>query len=161
MDRTAPRVSAVLVLLAASAPVDAQPAATDFQLTPQSGQDDVQQWFDRYEYESRAKEQDSAPDQKQASGAYRDAMVACLTHHGYAVRYAPPQPPPIALAAPYVWSGVQHAARKGCVKSLATSFRAGGVINRIDAASSSPFSVSSTLDRTTSSTWFLSCAINF
>jgi hypothetical protein len=124
MDRTARRVSAVLILLAASVPVPAQPAATDFQLTPQSGQDDVQQWFDRYECDSRAKEPGSPPNQEQAGEEYRHAMVECLTQHGYGVSYAPPQPPPSAVPASYLWPGVQHAARE--LRYRALSVQAGG-----------------------------------
>lgn len=82
----------------AAAVTAAQPAATDFQLSPLHGQDDEQQWFDRYGCDREARQQSgydpvgerSGPAPPAASAAYVRAMTACLGRHGYEVRYAPP-----------------------------------------------------------------------
>lgn len=107
--------AALLALLAASVPLAAraqprgttttapaavQADATDFQLTPKNGQDEEQQWFDRYECDSWAKWQSrydpfntqGGPPQQALSEDYRRLMSACLQAHGYAVRYWPPEP---------------------------------------------------------------------
>jgi hypothetical protein len=102
------RVSgAALAVLLAALPFQAlaqpQPAvapdASDFQLSPLHEQDDVQQWFDRHECDSRAKRQsgyDAAiePSPQAAADEYLRAMAACLRERGYEARYAPPAPPP-------------------------------------------------------------------
>jgi hypothetical protein len=115
MGTKAPAASAALALLAvllpgwvraqpqpAAAASSVQPAATDFQLSPLHGQDDVQQWFDRHECDSQARRQSGydptgrkdQASQPAAREEYLRAMAACLTGRGYEVRYAPPQPPP-------------------------------------------------------------------
>jgi opacity protein-like surface antigen len=122
----APSAAAVVALLAASVPLPARaqpqpgpaavaaiaalPEATDFQLSPKNGQNDEQQWFDRYECDSWARWQSrydptnkqAGPSQQAASGEYRLAMTACLAQHGYEVRYLPPESPP-AAPTPYDW----------------------------------------------------------
>ena len=112
-------------------PAPAQPAATDFQLSPQRAQDDVQQWFDRYECDSRAKRESGAPIHEQAGPAqqaqneqYVRAMVDCLTQHGYGVRQAPPEPQPASTATPYVWPGGPRAPRE--LRYRALSVQVGG-----------------------------------
>ena len=130
MDRKARGMSAVLVLLAASAPAAAQPTAADFQLTPQSGQNDVQQWFDRYDCDGRAQRQSGAPipgdavpaQQAQKNEEYLRAMVDCLTQHGYRVRYAPPQP--ASAPAPDRWRSAPSSPRE--LRYRALSVQAGG-----------------------------------
>ncbi len=131
MGKKAPGLLAVLVLLAASTSARARPAATDFQLSPQRGQDDVQQWFDRYECDSRAKGQSGAlvpgqagPAQPAQTEEYVRAMVDCLTQHGYGVRYAPPEPQPPPAAMPYARSDEPRAARE--LRFRALSVQAGG-----------------------------------
>jgi len=94
----------------AAAPVGAQPDATDFQLSPRNGQDDEQQWFDRYECDSWAKwhsgydpfNKAGGPSQPAVSDDYRRLMTACLEQHGYEVRYTAPQAPP-PVPTPYDW----------------------------------------------------------
>lgn len=122
---------AILALLAASialptraqpqsgpiAAIAPRPTATDFQLSPKNGQDDEQQWFDRYECDSWARLQSrydpssepSGPSQQAAGEEYRRAMVACLSQHGYDVRYAPQGSSPPAPA-PYDWLREQRTA---------------------------------------------------
>jgi hypothetical protein len=109
----------MLLLLTASLPARAQPAATDFQLSPQRGQDDVQQWFDRYECDGLAKRQSGAATHAQSGPAqhgdneeYVRAMTDCLTQHGYGVRYAPPRPQPPPAAMPYASPGEPRAVRE-------------------------------------------------
>jgi hypothetical protein len=100
----------------AAATASAPPAATDFQLTPRNAQDDVQQWFDRYECDSWARWQGSriplggetGPSEEPAYEEYRRAMVACLSQRGYDVRYAPRQPTPSAPT--YGWLGKRRTA---------------------------------------------------
>jgi len=88
----------------------AQPAPTDFQLSPRYGQNEEQQWFDRYECDYWARSESrydpysrqSGPARQAAGEEYRRAMAACLEQHGYEVRYAPP-PPPAPPPNPYEW----------------------------------------------------------
>ena len=131
MHRKAPGLSASLLLLAASLPARAQPAATDFELAPQRGQNDVQEWFDRYECDGLAKRQSDAATHAPSGSAphgdneeYIRAMTACLTLHGYGVRYAPPPPPPPPAAMPYAWAGEPPAAR--ALRYRALSAQLGG-----------------------------------
>ncbi len=121
------------MLLAASLPARAQPAATDFQLSPQRGQDDVQQWFDRYECDGLAKRQTGAeahaPSGSAAQGdneQYVRAMTDCLTQHGYGVRYAPPPPPPPAWApTPDLYRSVPRAPRELHYRALSAQIGGG------------------------------------
>lgn len=133
VDEKAPGAPVVLLLLAVSMPLPARaqpmpgsvaanaapPAATDFQLLPRNGQDDVQQWFDRYECDSLAKRQSGYDPSHERSGAsqqtvseeYRRAMTACLAQHGYDVRCLPPVSPPPPSPALYAPPGVQQPSR--------------------------------------------------
>lgn len=111
MNKKATSVPAILALLAALQPqpgraaaaaATAQPAPADFQLAPKMGQNDVQQWFDRHECDSWARQQtgyDASGEQESAAQAaagkeYVRAMTACLIQRDYEVRYAPEPPPP-------------------------------------------------------------------
>jgi len=144
----APSALAVVALLAASVPhparaqpqprppagaaIAARPQATDFQLSPNNGQDDVQQWFDRYECDSWASRQsrydpissETGPSQQAASEEYRRLMTACLEQHGYEVRYSPPPPPPPAFP-PYLWLRERRAAPRE-LRYRPLSVQAGG-----------------------------------
>ncbi len=82
-----------------------EPSASDFHLAPKAGQDDVQQWFDRYDCDSWARGEsgyDSSTAQtRRASQAHAEEyvrdMTACLTQRGYEAHYVaaqPPTPPP-------------------------------------------------------------------
>jgi Outer membrane protein beta-barrel domain len=114
----------MLVLLAMSMPAFAQyvttpqpsesrgaPAASadQLQLSPKNGQNQEQQWADRYECHRWAKTQSGFDPTQQSAGApssegasrrdgYRRAMTACLEGRGYTVRYGAPSqstPPPV------------------------------------------------------------------
>lgn len=122
----------MLLLFATSLPVRAQPAATDFQLSPQRGQDDVQQWFDRYECDGLVKRQSGAPTYAPSGPAqqgdneeYVRAMTDCLTRHGYGARYAPPQPQPPPAAMPYASPGEPRAARELRYRALSAQIGGG------------------------------------
>jgi len=117
MDQKALTGSAILALLAAWMPASASaqpqpgsaadaviaapPAASNFLLSPKNGQNDEQQWFDRYACDSQARRlsgydpinEQHGPSQQAAGEEYLRAMTACLTQHGYEVRYAPPESP--------------------------------------------------------------------
>jgi opacity protein-like surface antigen len=142
--RKAASASAVSALLAVSlsvpgraqrqptAAIPAQPAATDFRLSPEHGQDEVQQWFDRYECDGQARRQsgyDPAKEKDQSSQRaageeYLRAMAACLTEHGYAVRYVPRESPPPPSPALYELPAAPQPARELSYRAL--SVQAGG-----------------------------------
>jgi opacity protein-like surface antigen len=148
VGKKAPSVSAVLALLAVSLAVSAraqphsgptavvaiaaQPSATDFQLSPKNGQDDVQQWFDRYECDSWARRESgydpinehARSSQQAARDEYLYAMAACLTEHGYEVRYVAPESPPPASAIPYIWPSTPPRVRE--LRYRAVTLQAGG-----------------------------------
>ncbi len=129
MDK-APAPLAVVVSLVASMPAPALPAATDFELSPQGAQDEVQQWFDRYDCDSRARSAVAAAGAEGAGAArpaaderYVRAMVDCLAQHGYGARYAPPRPQPPATPASAA-PEAQHIPRE--LRYRALSAQAGG-----------------------------------
>lgn len=139
MDKKATGVPAILALLAvlqpqsgraAAAVAAAQPAPTDFQLTPKKSQNDVQQWFDRHECDNWARQQTGYdPSEEQESAAqpaagkeYVRAMTACLIQHDYEVRYAPEPPPP--SPPPYVAPPAEPSVRE--LRARVLSVEAGG-----------------------------------
>jgi opacity protein-like surface antigen len=148
MDKKAPSAPAALALLALAAhpsaraqpptgpapvaAIAAQPAATDFQLSPRNGQNDVQQWFDRHECDNWAKQQSGYDPtheqqgslQQAASEDYVRAMIACFTGHGYDARYVPPETPPPPSSTPYQSPGTQRGTRG--LRYRALSVEAGG-----------------------------------
>jgi len=143
-----PHVAAIVALLVVSMPVSAparsqsgpdsvaaiaaQPAATDFQLSPKNHQDEEQQWFDRYECDSLVKRQSGydptheqdGPSQQAGSEEYVRAMSICLTQRDYEVRYAPPRPPPPPSFTLYQAPSGPPAARE--LRYRALSVQAGG-----------------------------------
>ncbi len=147
MDQRAPSVSMVLALLAVSLPLSVRaqsqpgptaasatatpPTATDFQLEPKKGQDAEQQWFDRYDCDSRARQQSGYDPLRTrgiplaASDEYLRAMTACLREHGYEVRYAPPEAAAPPIAAPLRPPGSQRAARELRYHALSVEAGAG------------------------------------
>ncbi|HLJ39016.1 MAG TPA: hypothetical protein VKT54_11465 [Steroidobacteraceae bacterium] len=104
MHQRASSAAAILVFLAPMLPLPAHgqpqmlpaPDATNFQLSPLHGQDDVQEWFDRYECDGQARRQTGydphAGYQQRAGEQYVRAMAACLEERGYQARYAPAAP---------------------------------------------------------------------
>jgi opacity protein-like surface antigen len=89
------------------APAPAAPARADnLTITPKNGQDEKQQWSDRYECHRWAKDQsgfdptdrsptDMAPNEIASHrDQYRRAFTACLEGKGYAVHYGAAPPPP-------------------------------------------------------------------
>lgn len=144
-----------------TAPVAAQADATDFQLTPQNGQDDEQRWFDRYECDGWAKWQSrydpntqAGPSQQARSEDYRRLMSACLQEHGYAVRYSPPQPPPSAPP-PYEWRSERRTAPRE-LRYRPFSVQAGGGYT-VAAGSTSDY-VQNGANAGAALTWFPSAA---
>jgi opacity protein-like surface antigen len=146
VGRKARRASPVLALLAASIPLLAraqpgltaaaatasQPEATDFQLRPKNGQDDVQQWTDRYECDAWARSESGydplavPPRPSQAAREeYVRAMDACLAQHGYEVRYSPPQEPSLPQPMSYEQLRTQPSAPRE-LRYHALSVQAGG-----------------------------------
>lgn len=136
MDQKALNGSAILALLAAWMPVSARgqshpgsaadaviaapPTASYFLLSPKKGQNDEQQWFDRYACDFQARQlsgydpisEQHGPAQQAAGEEYLRAITACLTQHGYDARYAPPESPSPPSPTSYQSPPRQPAARQ-------------------------------------------------
>jgi Outer membrane protein beta-barrel domain len=101
-----------------------QAGVGELHVDPKNGQNQEQQWHDRYECHRWAKGQSGYDPTQQAAGAsqntagadgYRRAMTACLEARGYAVRYGttykaappPPAPPPAPVHAKS-WPELQY-----------------------------------------------------